>query len=129
MTMTDGVREVLSNVVVIGPPGDVILPRARVEVRKTKNGFEIAPSDGKPVAIGYKFTVAVSYRLGRSKRLNWDLEDFLLSDLFIDSETRGLRAREARDNLVRFEVTDPDFYGKWLGFDILRDLIIDVREV
>jgi hypothetical protein len=126
--MTDGVRVVLSNVVVIGPPGDVPPPRARVEVRKTKNGFAIVPSDGKPVAIGYEFTVTVSYRSGRSKGLNWDQEDFLLGDLFINSETKGLQVREARDNLVRFTVTNPDLYGEWLGFDILRDLIIDVRE-
>ena len=128
MTMTDGVRVVLSNVVVIGPPGDVPPPRARVEVRKTKNGFAIVPSDGKPVAIGYEFTVTVAYRSGRSKGLNWDQEDFLLSDLFINSETKGLQLREAKDNLVRFVVTDPNLYGEWLGFDNLRDLIIDVRE-
>jgi hypothetical protein len=128
MTMSDGVREILSNVVVFAPDREPPLPRAQVEVRKTKNGFAIVPRDGKPIPSGYKFMVTVSYRSGRSKRMNWDQEDFLLSDLFINSESKGLQVLEARDNWGRFTVTDQDFYGEWLGFDILRDLIIDIQE-
>jgi hypothetical protein len=60
--------------------------------------------------------------------MNWDQEDFLLSDLFVNANKKGLQILEARDNLVRFTVTDPDLYGEWLGFDILRDLIIDIQE-
>ena len=128
MTMSDGVREILSNVVVFAPDRDPRLPRARVEVRKAENGFAIVPSDGEPVAAGYTFTVTVAYRSGRSKAMKWDQEDFFLDEMFTKSATRGLRVLEARDNSVRFTVTDTDLYAEWIGFDILRDLIIDIRE-
>jgi hypothetical protein len=86
------------------------------------------PSDGEPVAAGYTFTVTVAYRSGRSKAMKWDQEDFFLDEMFTKLATRGLRVLESRDNLVRFMVIDTDLYAEWAGFDILRDLIIDIRE-
>lgn len=123
LKVNDGSKDYLSNVVTFRPPGP--RERRRVEIEQCEGGFFIRNKDGKAaLGVGERFMVTVEYRKRRSKGDAWDSEDFLLADLYVNSETQGLRVVRASDNSVELQVTSVDFHAKWLGFDPLRDLRI-----
>ena len=46
----------------------------------------------------------------------------------IAANTKGLTIIVAAANYVHFEITDPDIYAEWQGFDKLRDLDVTATE-
>lgn len=125
LKISDGSKEYLSNVFSFRPV--VEREPARVEIVKCDDGFFIQNKEGRTALdLNEQFTMTVEYR--RRRGSGWESEDFLLADLFVVSEMRGLRVLQASDNFAKFEVVSVDFHAKWLGFDPLRDLKIATRE-
>jgi hypothetical protein len=115
-----------SNVVTFRPIGT--RSDSGVLISKVDAGFTISNKpDRSALMKGDVFTVQVEYRKRKSKGVSWDPEDFLLGDLYIAEETAGLEVLESRDNIVKFSVTDSNFFARWFGFDQLRDLKIEAR--
>jgi hypothetical protein len=131
MVMTDGNKQVASNVVVISPvqtkPTTPPLRRAKIDIKKLNSGFAIVAQNGEKLPKNYRFTVKVKYD-SRGGKSPWTKEDFLLEDQMISKKTRGLKVVDAADNYVLFEMTDPDIYAEWQGFDKLRDLDVAAIE-
>ena len=131
MVMTDGNKMVASNIIVISPdrtnPTNPPLRRAKIDIRKLNSGFAIVAQNGEKLPKNYRFTVKVKYD-SRGGKSPWTKEDFLLEDQMISKKTRGLTVIDAADNYVLFEITDPDIYAEWQGFDKLRDLDVAANE-
>jgi len=128
MTMSDGTKDHLSNKVTIRPP--VPPPNlAKIEIRKTKTGFEIVPVSGSRLEVGYKFKVKAGYLTSRSGFMSWTHEDFLLQNQMRTAKTKGLKILKADENYCLLEVTGSGIYAEWDDFDTLRDLIVEAEEI
>jgi len=126
MVMTNGDKLITSNTIVISlptpPPG-----RAKIEIKKLAKGFAIIAKNGEKLPNKYQFVIRAKYG-SRGGRSPWTAEDFLLSDQMIAAKTKGLTIIDAAANYVQFEITDPDIYAEWQGFDKLRDLDVTATE-
>jgi hypothetical protein len=131
MVMTDGNKQVASNIVVISPdtptPPTPLPRRAKIEIKKLGSGFAIVAINGEKLPKNYRFTVRVKYD-SRGGKSPWTKEDFLLADQLISKKTKGLTIINATDNYVLFELTNSDIYAEWQGFDKLRDLDVAATE-
>ena len=128
MTMSDGTKNHSSNKVTIRPPVPPPI-LAKVEIRKTKTGFEIIPRSGTSLEVGYKFEVKAAYLSSRSGFIKWTHEDFLLENQMGKAKTKGLKILKADENYCQLEVTAPGIYAEWEDFDTLRDLIVEAEEI
>jgi hypothetical protein len=130
MVMTNGGKLITSNIIVFSPVGRPIPPTpgpAKIEIKKLVKGFAIVAQNGKRLPDKYRFVVRAKYG-SRGGRSPWTAEDFLLFDQMITANTKGLKIIESADNYVHFEITDPDIYAEWQGFDKLRDLDVTATE-
>jgi hypothetical protein len=128
MTMTDGTKSHVSNVVTFSPPVDPPT-KAKIQIQPTDSGFEIFAGSGEDLKPGYRFEVRAAYRARRVNSMKWSEEDFLLSNQMRKSKTKGLRVVKEDENYCQLEVVDPEIYALWDDFDVLRDLIVKAEEI
>jgi hypothetical protein len=123
----DSNQTLVSNVLVVRPIRTTLPPSSpKVRIDKTSNGFSICSDELRPLHIGQSFGVRAGYRRRGSDKIQWTLEDFLLSSCFLPTQMKGLRMIDSKENWGIFEVVDTDFYSEWEGFDLLRDLSIEI---
>lgn len=122
------------------PPEPLVIPEIdaprpfRVVPLEDPHGFRIRTGD-TPAAIPIRLRVRVAYDVPDGNPFsgaNYSPFDFVFDDgasTPVDVTHRGILFVNREDNRIEFDVLDQDFDLEVTGFDPLRDLIVDVREV
>lgn len=129
MTMSDGTKSIMSNIVILRPiiPPPPPPKAAQIEVNRTATGFAITAIPGASLPLNYQFTIRAKYR-ARGDRIKWTAEDFVLDNQMAKTKISGLKIIHAADNYCQFEIIGTYVFAEWHEFDNLRDLAVDAWE-
>jgi hypothetical protein len=99
-------------------------------VEKIGGGFIIVLNPERDVAfpIRSKITVAYDVRKGNPFK-RYEPHDFDLSSDFININSTGCTILNRQRNIIEIELMDNNFNLKVTGFDVHRDLIVNVKEI
>lgn len=107
------------------PPKNIIKQPPLFKVTKSKGGFKISLNDDKALLpIKLKIRVAYDIRKGNPFR-NYSLFDFDLTKLTVEST--GCSIDNIFNNEMEIKVKAQDFSMEINGFDLNRDLVIDIH--
>ncbi|MDZ8118205.1 hypothetical protein [Pontiella agarivorans] len=109
------------------PPADPPEPKTRmIRTYKSENGFTVT-RDRSATHTPKTITINVAYRVPSGNHLRkYSPLDFRLNKNPIDIEHSGIELVKCLDNILLVNVTDPEFEIKVTGFDINRDLVVQV---
>jgi hypothetical protein len=101
----------------------------RIDSGPTMGSIVLRPIDASKMQIGMKFEIETAYALrGGDSFAAWDMEDFKIVDLYDEKNSSGVEINFS-ENKAQFVLEQLDFSILFSGFDVNRDLSIDVKRV
>lgn len=101
----------------------------RIQGGELPGSIIISPIDATRLEVGMLFEIEFAYSLrGGNSFTAWDSEDFNLTKLFCESESRGIKIY-CSNNKATIEIMNPEFEAVFREFDRLRDVSVDARRV
>lgn len=116
------------------PKGKEPVDKPEITITPRPKSFRVSPLEGgflikrgsKDVEPPERLRIRVAYDTRRGAPLKkYDPSDFAMPDLDIESD--GIQIEKAAENQLVVGVVDGDFELSVRGFDILRDLYVDVK--
>jgi len=113
----------------VTPPEPPPSPKPSIfEIGKIMGGFRVVLSK-KDVSLPFKANIRVAYDIRRGNPFNnYYPMDFELTDTAMDITVSGGTIIEILQNHMRISVEKDSFELRVTGFDIHRDVVVDIRE-
>lgn len=109
------------------PDLDLDRKKKKISITNSKNGVVISNADG-PINSQVKLRFAYKGARGNSFK-RYSIYDFELDKAPIKTEFDNVNVKGLGGNILTFIPTETDFKVKVEGFDINRDLIVDVKYI
>lgn len=99
-----------------------------LEIYQTENGFDVRPIDSE-LTVGSRFVIEVAYTMKNGDSFSaWSDEDFKLEEMYNKNSSSGAELL-FKENIVEFKIIKQDFCLSFIGFDIFRDLSIELKKI
>jgi hypothetical protein len=109
---------------------DIPKPKPRkYQLTKIDGGFRLIKSKNEiepPLKV--RITCAYDTRKGNPFK-NYDLYDFELGNSEFNFSSKGCTVAQRKDNKVELTIEEKEFEFEVTGFDKLRDVVIDIKEI
>lgn len=99
-----------------------------LEIYQTENGFDVRPIDPE-LTVGSRFVIEVAYTMKNGDSFSsWSDEDFKLEEMYNKNSSSGAELH-FKENIVEFKIIKQDFCLSFIGFDLFRDLSIELKKI